>query len=494
MSENDKHKNVDDGDKDRSPQVGSLLRATRTRLGEDLRDIADVLCIRYLYLEAIEDCRYGELPGDTYVIGFIRSYAEHMGLDGEEVVRRFRAEQTGNRRSNELSFPTPVPESGMPKGAIVFIGVVLAVLVYGGWYMSTTDEGILSDLISPVPDHLKNLVTGDDAGTTTSPDAGGSDATGAEASTETPTETAPDVMVPQPALPPETPASTTTEVTPSAITEATPEVVADAQTVAEPAEQPKVKVEAQAQAVVEAAQSVAPSTETTNNAAAMSAESAVTETVTTTSEQANAAAMAAAEQMTQTANKIAASIAEPTPTPAKTVAAADVPATSVTERAAETPSVAETPETPETPALPANKELTADELNALSLKRVTSGGANVTSTETASTPPPVPVSTAASTPTNSNVALSGIVIRATSSSWVEVRDSADKIIFTGLMSAGATYNVPDIDGLSLATGNAGALDIMVDGTSVPMLGDIGAVRKGVALDADRLKAGTATAR
>ena len=488
MSENDKRKNVDDGDKDRSPQVGSLLRATRTRLGEDLRDIADVLCIRYLYLEAIEDCRYGDLPGDTYVIGFIRSYAEHMGLDGEEVVRRFRAEQIGNRRSNELSFPTPVPESGMPKGAIVFIGVVLAVLVYGGWYMSTTDEGILSDLISPVPDHLKDLVTGDDAGTTTSPDAG--------ASTETAIETTPEVTVPQPALPPETPASMTPETTPSANIEATSEVVADAQTVAEPAEQLKEKTET----VVEAA----PSTETASNTAATSAESAVTETATTADEQADAE-KAAAEQMTQTANEIAASIAEPTAAPAETAAVTDAPATSVTENSVETPQTVETfasietpsatatPETPETLTDPAKKELTADELNALSLKRVTSGGANVTATEAAS-PPPVPVSAAASTPTNSNVALSGIVIRATNSSWVEIRDSADKIIFTGLMGAGATYNVPDIDGLLLATGNAGALDIMVDGTSVPMLGDIGAVRKGVALDADRLKAGTATAR
>ena len=488
MSENDKRKNVDDGDKDRSPQVGSLLRATRTRLGEDLRDIADVLCIRYLYLEAIEDCRYGDLPGDTYVIGFIRSYAEHMGLDGEEVVRRFRAEQIGNRRSNELSFPTPVPESGMPKGAIVFIGVVLAVLVYGGWYMSTTDEGILSDLISPVPDHLKDLVTGDDAGTATSPDAG--------TSTETPIETTPEVTVPQPALPPETPASMTPETTPSANIGATSEVVADAQTVTEPAEQLKEKTET----VVEAA----PSTETASNAAATSAESAVTETATTADEQADAE-KAAAEQMTQTANEIAASIAEPTAAPAETAAGADAPATSVTENSVETPQTVETSasietpsatatlEAPETPTAPAKKELTADELNALSLKRVTSGGANVTATETAS-PPPVPVSATASTPINSNVALSGIVIRATNSSWVEIRDSADKIIFTGLMGAGATYNVPDIDGLLLATGNAGALDIMVDGISVPMLGDIGAVRKGVALDADRLKAGTATAR
>ena len=244
MSENDKRKNVEDGDKDRSPQVGSLLRATRTRLGEDLRDIADVLCIRYLYLEAIEDCRYSDLPGDTYVIGFIRSYAEHMGLDGEEVVRRFRAEQIGNRRSNELSFPTPVPESGMPKGAIVFIGVVLAVLVYGGWYMSTSDDGILSDLISPVPDHLKHLVTGDDAATVASPGVGGSDAAGAETSPAQPMETTPETTVPQPALPPETPANATTETTPNASADGAPEVVADAQTVAEPVEQTKEKAEA----------------------------------------------------------------------------------------------------------------------------------------------------------------------------------------------------------------------------------------------------------
>lgn len=470
MSENDKRKNVEDGDKDRSPQVGSLLRATRTRLGEDLRDIADVLCIRYLYLEAIEDCRYSDLPGDTYVIGFIRSYAEHMGLDGEEVVRRFRAEQIGNRRSNELSFPTPVPESGMPKGAIVFIGVVLAVLVYGGWYMSTSDDGILSDLISPVPDHLKHLVTGDDAATVASPGVGGSDAAGAETSPAQPMETTPETTVPQPALPPETPANATTETTPNASADGAPEVVADAQTVAEPVEQTKEKAEA--------AVGSAPPTETASTDAPVSSEPAVAETATTISESADAAA-AAAEQMTQTANAIAASMAEPTPAESNAAAA---PTTSVTDSVAETPAPA------------AKKELTADELNALGLKRVTSGGDNAAATETASTPPSVPVPASATTQTNSNFGLSGIVIRATNSSWVEIRDPADKIIFTGLMSVGATYNVPDIDGLLLATGNAGALDIMVDGTSVPRLGDIGAVRKGVVLDADRLKAGTATAR
>ena len=42
--------------------VGSLLRATRVRLGEDVQDVASVLRIRRTYLEAIEDGRTNDLP------------------------------------------------------------------------------------------------------------------------------------------------------------------------------------------------------------------------------------------------------------------------------------------------------------------------------------------------------------------------------------------------------------------------------------------------
>jgi len=156
----------------RAPQVGTLLKASRLRVGEELRDIAEILCIRYLYLEAIEECRYGDLPGATYAVGFIRSYADHLGLDGEEVVRRYRAEQASDKRSNELFFPTPVTESGVPRGAVVFIGVLLAMIAYGGWYASTTDDGFLQNLISPVPERLsgKPAATSPPATAPTQPD------------------------------------------------------------------------------------------------------------------------------------------------------------------------------------------------------------------------------------------------------------------------------------------------------------------------------------
>jgi cytoskeleton protein RodZ len=63
-----------------------------------------------------------------------------------------------------------------------------------------------------------------------------------------------------------------------------------------------------------------------------------------------------------------------------------------------------------------------------------------------------------------------------------------------IFRSGDTFKVPDEKGLTLMTGNAGAIEILVDGTAVPPVGPVGAVRRNVVLDAERLKAGTAVAR
>nr|MBC8158052.1 DUF4115 domain-containing protein [Alphaproteobacteria bacterium] len=85
-----------------------------------------------------------------------------------------------------------------------------------------------------------------------------------------------------------------------------------------------------------------------------------------------------------------------------------------------------------------------------------------------------------------------IVVRAKSDSWIQVRDGiARRLLVTRLLRAGDSYRVPDKPGLTLLTGNAGALEILVDGEAVAPIGGVGAVRRNVALDAERLRAGTA---
>ena len=72
--------------------VGDLLRRTREGFGQDIDAVAMQLRIRNNYLRAIETGRFRDLPGSTYAVGFVRTYAEYLGLDAQEVLRRFREE------------------------------------------------------------------------------------------------------------------------------------------------------------------------------------------------------------------------------------------------------------------------------------------------------------------------------------------------------------------------------------------------------------------
>ena len=64
-----------------------------------------------------------------------------------------------------------------------------------------------------------------------------------------------------------------------------------------------------------------------------------------------------------------------------------------------------------------------------------------------------------------------IVLRATSESWIQVRDGeTGQPLFTGLLESGDVYRVPSVPGLRLTAGNAGGLQVMVDGQVAPSLG------------------------
>lgn len=138
-------------------RVGAELRAARLRLGWSLPDVAATLRIRLPYLDAIEDGRVSELPGSAYAVGFVRSYATFLGLDPAEVARRFRAEAHEVNRKPELQFPVPVPERGVPAGAVVLVGVVIAVGSYAAWYNLSGDRPAPAPVIPAVPERLAPL-------------------------------------------------------------------------------------------------------------------------------------------------------------------------------------------------------------------------------------------------------------------------------------------------------------------------------------------------
>ena len=135
-------------------RAGAELREARERLGWDLGEVAAALRIKLAYLQAIEDGRISALPGNAYALGFLRTYATTLGLDADEISRRFRAEAGDVNRKTELAFPAPVPERGVPTGALVLIGLLIAAAGYGAWYRLSDREVAPTHTVPAVPDEL----------------------------------------------------------------------------------------------------------------------------------------------------------------------------------------------------------------------------------------------------------------------------------------------------------------------------------------------------
>jgi len=112
--------------------VGEILRRTRTYYNLSLRDVEKNLRIRAIQLEAVEEGRYDVLPGRAYAIGFVRSYGEYLGLDGDKMVNLYKAQAGNNRGRARLNItPAPASESKVPNLYILgaSFGVLLVLLV-----------------------------------------------------------------------------------------------------------------------------------------------------------------------------------------------------------------------------------------------------------------------------------------------------------------------------------------------------------------------------
>lgn len=138
-------------------RAGADLRAARERLGMSLEDVASTLRIRAPYLEALEEGRLSTLPGNAYALAFVRTYAGALGLDAEEMVRRFKTEASECSRRPELVFPVPMPDRGMPTGAVVLLGLVLAIGAYTGWYRLSGEGRLPAEAVTAIPERLAPL-------------------------------------------------------------------------------------------------------------------------------------------------------------------------------------------------------------------------------------------------------------------------------------------------------------------------------------------------
>jgi len=353
-----------------SSGLGRVLKRARVSQGYEIPEVARTLRIRPEYLVALEEGDHARLPGRVYAIGFVRTYATFLGLDSAVAIERFKSEAT--LAHSQLQPPTPPPEGRVPGGALIFVSLVSAVVLYGGWWVITAEERRLPEIVAEVPERLQRLV----------------------------------------------------------------DVVAQAR---------------------EAVAIRLPRGEAIGSAGAGTPVAALP-------------AVSAVPTM-------APPPPQPLAQPASPLPVAALPQTLATDEAETAEAADEDEGSRPAPEYVAQSSSTADSSTATSAPTV------VASVPAAVAPPPATDSGAGR-----------ILLRAREENWVQVRDGTNAPVMTRVLKPGDVLKVPDRNGLTLMTGNAGGLDILVDGEAVPSLGAPGQVRRNVALDADKLKAGTAIGR
>jgi cytoskeletal protein RodZ len=127
-------------------EIGGSLREARLKRGLTPADVQKAIRIRDRYLQALEEERWELLPGDAYVKGFLRTYADYLGLDGNLYVEEY------NSRFARPDEPQLVPERFARSSSrfagvgffrpVVVVGVIVAIVAaFTAWQLSGSSDG-----------------------------------------------------------------------------------------------------------------------------------------------------------------------------------------------------------------------------------------------------------------------------------------------------------------------------------------------------------------
>jgi hypothetical protein len=131
-------------------EIGSSLREARLRRKLELSQVEHDTRIRAKYLMALEDDRFEALPGTAYAKGFLRTYADYLGLDGSRFVDEYNALFTPEEE------PAPVAPARIRRGGAVRAPWLLAVPVAAAialvaWQVASSGGHGRAELRPPPP-------------------------------------------------------------------------------------------------------------------------------------------------------------------------------------------------------------------------------------------------------------------------------------------------------------------------------------------------------
>jgi len=116
--------------------VGAELAEARHQRGLNLSDIAERLRILPEHINAIEQGNLALLPSITYVIGYVRSYANLVGADGNTLCRMLRDNLSENEMKPDYAFVQDKLRPSSSAGLVAAGTLGVCLLAYAGWYIA----------------------------------------------------------------------------------------------------------------------------------------------------------------------------------------------------------------------------------------------------------------------------------------------------------------------------------------------------------------------
>ena len=129
-------------------EIGNSLREARLRQGFELPRVEADTKIRAKYLKGLEEEHFDVLPGDTYVKGFLRTYSEYLGLDGQLYVDEYNSRYVVGEEDTPLRMRRPAQRSPRPRVEsrvvlLTLLGIAfVTALVIVAWRGGGQDQAI----------------------------------------------------------------------------------------------------------------------------------------------------------------------------------------------------------------------------------------------------------------------------------------------------------------------------------------------------------------
>ncbi len=139
--------------------IGAILKSNRLKNKKSLEEVSAELCIRKIYLTALEEGDYETLPPIPYGIGYVRTYANYLGLSSERAVKLYKAASIVEENKEDETILAP--EINKSNNKHLVLGIIALFFVYGSWYainsisVNSDNKTAPKEILAEVPQEVQ---------------------------------------------------------------------------------------------------------------------------------------------------------------------------------------------------------------------------------------------------------------------------------------------------------------------------------------------------